>query len=80
LLAALERREGQIAAGQTMFLEPVLDRLEARVARRQAKRADAGKKAWHPAGHSPSPCHGIAIFAPGDRPFRLEYGADDLTP
>ena len=35
LIASLERSEAQIAAGQTVPLEPVLDRLRASIARMQ---------------------------------------------
>jgi hypothetical protein len=39
---SLERSEAQIAAGLTLPLEPVLDRMRATIARMEAKRA--GKK------------------------------------
>lgn len=41
-LEALARSEAQIAAGQTMPLEPVLNRLRASIARMKARR-DAAK-------------------------------------
>jgi hypothetical protein len=42
-LESLERSEAQIAAGQTVPLEPVLDRLKATLARMEAKQAGAAK-------------------------------------
>jgi len=41
-LETLERSEAQIAAGQTVPLEPVLDIMRASIARMEAKRAKAG--------------------------------------
>jgi len=43
-LESLERSEAQIAAGQTVPLEPVLDLMRASIARMEAKQAKAGKK------------------------------------
>jgi hypothetical protein len=40
LVESLERSEAQIAAGQTVPLEPVLDRLRASIARMRDKRPD----------------------------------------
>lgn len=37
MIASLERSEAQIAAGQTVPLEPVLDRLRASIARMQTR-------------------------------------------
>ncbi len=45
LVDSLERSEAQIAAGQTVALEPVLDRLRASIARMRAKRLDAEQTA-----------------------------------
>ncbi len=42
-LEALEISEAQIAAGQTVPIEPVLDRLKATLARMEAKQATAEK-------------------------------------
>jgi hypothetical protein len=44
LVESLERSEAQIAAGQTVPLEPVLDRLRASIARMKAKQPQAGRK------------------------------------
>jgi hypothetical protein len=41
LVASLERSEAEIAAGQTVPLEPVLDRLRASIARMQEKQQRA---------------------------------------
>jgi len=44
LVEALERSEAQISAGQTVSIEPVLDRLRASIARMQAVRSKAGQE------------------------------------
>jgi hypothetical protein len=41
LVESLERSEAQIAAGQTVPLEPLLDRLRASIARMRGKRPQA---------------------------------------
>ncbi len=41
LVQSLERSKAQIAAGETVPLEPALDRLRASIARMEAKRAAA---------------------------------------
>jgi hypothetical protein len=41
---SLERSKAQIEAGQTLPIEPALDRLRASIARMEAKRAEANKK------------------------------------
>ena len=45
VMESLERSEAQIAAGQTVPLEPVLDRLRASIARMQGKRPQTEPKA-----------------------------------
>ncbi len=43
-LEALERSEAQLARGETVPLEPVLDLMRASIARMEAKRAGVAKK------------------------------------
>jgi hypothetical protein len=43
MLESLERSEAQIAAGQVVPLEPVLDRLRASIARMQAAQGEPGR-------------------------------------
>jgi hypothetical protein len=45
LVESLERSEAQIAAGETVPLEPVLDRLRASIARMRDKRVKAEPRA-----------------------------------
>jgi hypothetical protein len=43
-LESLERSEAQLARGETVPLEPVLELMRASIARMEGKRADAAKK------------------------------------
>jgi len=52
IVASLARSEAQIAAGQTVPLEPVLDRLRLSIARMQAEAE--GEKPDAPAARSPT--------------------------
>jgi hypothetical protein len=49
LIESLERSEAQIAAGHTVPLEPVLDRLRASIARMKGKQPKARAKTSRPA-------------------------------
>jgi len=55
IAASLARSEAQIAAGQTVPLEPVLDRLRSSIARMQADDERLKKQAYDGKPKTPSP-------------------------
>jgi hypothetical protein len=55
IAASLARSEAQIAAGQTVPLEPVLDRLRSSIARMQADDERLKKQAYDEKPKTPSP-------------------------
>ena len=55
MAASLARSEAQIAAGQTVPLEPVVDRLRSSIARMQANDERLKKQAYDEEPKTPSP-------------------------
>ena len=55
ITASLARSEAQIAAGQTVPLEPVLDRLRSSIARMQANDERLKKQAYDEEPKTPTP-------------------------